>query len=77
MNVLRHAAAGVVGVAAVALAVSSAVAFAAGGLFWIATLYAGGALLLLASARRLRPRRRDRYVFARSRGSGYLPVRAR
>jgi hypothetical protein len=64
MNVLRHAAAGLVGLVAVALAVSAIAAFAAGALFWIATLYGAVAVGLLAGARRLRPRR-HRYVFAR------------
>jgi hypothetical protein len=64
MNVLRHAAAGVVGLAAVALGVSAVVAYAAGGLFWVATLYAAVAVGLFGGARRLRPQRR-RFVFAR------------
>jgi hypothetical protein len=63
MNVLRHAAAGLVGLAAVALAVSAIVAFAVGGNDWVAGVYAGVALALYRGARRLRPRRR--FVFAR------------
>ena len=64
MRIFRLAAAGIVGIAAVALAASAVVAFAAGGLFWIATVYAAVALALFGGARRLRPRR-HRFVFAR------------
>lgn len=64
MTVLRHAAAGIAGVAAALLAGCALVAFAAGGLFWIACVYAVVALALFGGARRLRPRRR-RFVFAR------------
>ena len=64
MRVFRHAAAGVVAVVAVALAASAVVAFFAGGLYWIALIYAAVALALFGGARRLRPRR-QRFVFAR------------
>jgi hypothetical protein len=64
MRIVRHAAAGIVAAAAAALAVSAVVAFAAGGLFWDASLYAAVALALFGGARRLRPRR-QRFLFAR------------
>jgi len=64
MRIVRLAAAGIVAALAVALAVSAVVAFAAGGLFWIATLYACVAGALFGGAWRLRPRR-HRFVFAR------------
>lgn len=63
MRVFRLAAAGIVAVAAVALAVSAVVVLAVGGLDWIAGVYLGAALALLRGAHRLRPRRR--FVFAR------------
>lgn len=75
MNVLRLATAGIVAVLGLALGTASAVAFLAGGYFWFACLYGLAAIGLLTVARRLRPRRRDRYVFARRRGNGYLTVR--
>jgi hypothetical protein len=64
MRIFRLAAAGIVALAAVALAVSALVAFAAGGFFWIAVVYCLVAAMLFAGAHRLRPRRR-RFVFAR------------
>jgi hypothetical protein len=64
MRVLRHAAAGIVAAASVALAVSAVVAFAAGGLDWVAGVYLGAALALYRGARRIRPPR-QRFVFAR------------
>jgi hypothetical protein len=64
MIVLRHAAAGIIAAAAVALGASAVVAFAVGGLFWFASLYLVGSVGLYAASRRMRPPRR-RYVFAR------------
>ena len=63
MYALRHAAAGLVAAAAVALAASAVAAVALGGFVVEGTLYAGFALLLWWTARRVRPRRR--FVFAR------------
>lgn len=63
MKTLRHAAAGIVALAAAALAASAVLAIAIGGLIWIGFVYALGAALLLGFARRIRPRRR--FVFAR------------
>ena len=69
MTVLRLAAAGIVAVAALALATASVVAFYAGGYDIQASVYAGTAAALLATARRLRLRRRRRRPVA------YLPLR--
>jgi hypothetical protein len=63
MHTLRHAAAGLVAAAAVALAASAVLAVALGGFVVEGTLYAGFAALLWWAARRVRPRRR--FVFAR------------
>ena len=68
MNALRLAAAGIVAVAALALATASVVAFFAGGYDLDASLYAGVSLALLRLTARLRRRRR--------RALGYLPLRS-
>jgi hypothetical protein len=64
MHALRHAAAGLVATAAVALAASAVLAVAIGGLVWIGFVYALGAAMLLGFARRIRPPK-QRFVFAR------------
>jgi hypothetical protein len=64
MNALRHAAAGIVALAAAALGVSAVLAIAVAGLLWIGCVYALTAAVLVGCARRLRPRR-QRFVFAR------------
>jgi hypothetical protein len=64
MNALRHAAAGIVALAAAALAASAVLAFAVGGLLWIGCVYALTAAMLLGCARRIRPPK-QRFVFAR------------
>jgi hypothetical protein len=64
MNALRHAAAGIVALAAAALGASAVLAIAVGGLLWIGCVYALAAALLVGCARRIRPRR-QRFVFAR------------
>ena len=63
MRILRQAAAGLVATAAVALAASAVLAVALGGFLLEGTLYAGFAVGLWWTARRVRPRRR--FVFAR------------
>jgi len=64
MNALRHAAAGIVALAAAALGVSAVLAIAVAGLLWIGCVYALTAALLVGCARWIRPRR-QRFVFAR------------
>jgi len=63
MRTLRHAAAGLVATAAVALAASAVLAVAIGGFVLEGMLYGAFALLLWLTARRVRPHRR--FVFAR------------
>jgi hypothetical protein len=63
MNVLRHAAAGIVAVAAVALGASAVLAVVLGGLVVIGSVYAVFAVVLWWTSRRVRPQRR--FVFAR------------
>lgn len=64
MNALRHAAAGIVALAAAALAASAVLAIVVGGLLWIGCVYALTAAVLLGCARRIRPPK-QRFVFAR------------
>jgi predicted phage tail protein len=64
MKTLRHAAAGIVALAAAALAASAVLAVAIGGLVWIGFVYALGAAMLLGFARRIRPPKQH-FVFAR------------
>jgi hypothetical protein len=64
MNALRHAAAGIVALAAAVLGASAVLAIAVAGLLWIGCVYALTAALLVGCARRIRPRR-QRFVFAR------------
>jgi hypothetical protein len=63
MTVIRHAAAGVAALAAIALGAAACIALAVGGLEVIACVYAAVALGFIQLARKLRPRRR--FVFAR------------
>lgn len=63
MTVIRHAAAGILAVAALALGVAACVVLAVDGADVVASVYLAAAVGFVQLARRLRPKRR--FVFAR------------